>query len=255
MDGDFQNTLSEPGARTVSTQEVRNSTGADRAQWVTAAEAEVQESFRDMGAVTETTAEELEKVGGLRNVLPMTGVWVVKKDGLHKSRGCICGNFQKKSPTEQVWTAQAETGSVMSGLRYSQIRRWKASKLDVKGAFMYAPLEDGVLIVVRPPKLWEDLGVVAPGTLWTVRRAVYGLRSAPRLWGLYRDSKLREVTWKVGKDTYYLEQCKSDNQVWMIRKQNDTTLYGLMLVYVDDFLLLTDDGALKDNFIAELAEI
>ena len=63
----------------------------------------------------------------------MTAVWVVKASGLHKSRGCVCvwGNFQKKSPTEQVWTAQAEAGSVMSGLRYAQARRWKALKFDV----------------------------------------------------------------------------------------------------------------------------
>ena len=119
-----------------------------------------------MGAVTQTTPEELEKVGGQRGILPMTAVWVVKASGLHKSRGCVCGNFQKKSPTEQVWTAQAEAGSVMSGLRYAQVRRWKASKLDVKGAFMNAPLppdpttqsQEPMVVVVRPlksGKIWE----------------------------------------------------------------------------------------------------
>ena len=190
-----------------------------------------------MGVVTQTTPEELEKVGGRKGVLPMTAVWVIKALGLHKCRGCVCGNFQRKSPTEQVWTAQAETGSVMSGLRYSQIQRWKASKLDVKGAFMYAPLPEDTVIVVRPPKIWEDLGVVAPGTLRTLRRAVYGLRCAPRAWGTYRDSKLRELTWTAGNDTYWLEQCKSDGQVWMIRKKGDSMLYGLMLVYVDGFFV------------------
>ena len=116
--------LNEPGARSVSDKEVRNSTGAERAQWILAAEEELQGSFFGMGAVTNTTPEELQQVGGQRGVLPMTSVWLVKAGGLRKCRGCVCGGFQQRSPTEQVWAAQAETSSVMSGLRYSQLQRW-----------------------------------------------------------------------------------------------------------------------------------
>ena len=65
-----------------------------------AAEAEVTQSFKDIGAVTNTTPEELEAIGSMRNVLPMTAVWVIKKGGLQKCRGCVCGNFQRKSPPE-----------------------------------------------------------------------------------------------------------------------------------------------------------
>ena len=73
----------------------------------------------------------------------------------------------------------------------AQIRRWNFYKLDVKGAFMYAPLPDDMLVVVRPPQIWVELGVIQAGTLWTLRKAVYGLRKAPRAWGTFRDSKLR----------------------------------------------------------------
>ena len=68
-DVELQAALSEPGSRSVSAQEVRNSSGAERAQWVTAAETEVQESFRAMGAVTETTPEELEQSSFGRHLL------------------------------------------------------------------------------------------------------------------------------------------------------------------------------------------
>ena len=44
--------LDEPGARSVSDKEVRNSAGAERAQWILAAETEFNESFKAMGAVT-----------------------------------------------------------------------------------------------------------------------------------------------------------------------------------------------------------
>ena len=208
--------LGEPGARVVTEAEVRNSTGAERAQWKMAAEKEVQESFYAMGAVSETTPQELAAVGGQSGVLPMKAVWTRKSDGLCKNRGCVCGNFVTKDPTEQVWTAQAETSSVMSGLRLAQIRRWNIYKLVVKGAFMYAPLPEDMLIVVRPPKIWVTLGLVKPDVLWTLRRAVYGLRCAPRAWGLERDRKLREATWKSEGKTYRLKQCMSDSQVWRI---------------------------------------
>ena len=49
---------------------------------------------------------------------------------------------------------------------------WSVGKLDVEGAFMYAPLPEGLIVVVRPPKIWETLGLVPPGTLWTLQRAV-----------------------------------------------------------------------------------
>eukprot|EP00959_Pyramimonas_sp_CCMP1952_P432125 9049194-Pyramimonas_sp.AAC.1 len=101
----------------------------------------------------------------------MKAVWTRKRGGVHKCRGCVCGNFATKDPTEQVWTAQAETSSVMAGLRLAQIRRWSIGKLDIKGAFMYAPLPDDLLVVVRPPKIWVTLGLVPPDTLWTLRKA------------------------------------------------------------------------------------
>ena len=162
---------------------------------------------------------------------------------------------QKHSPTEQVWTAQAETSSVMSGLRYSQLQKWKVSKLDVKGAFMYAPLPEDLLVVVRPPQIWVQLGVIPADTLWTLRRAVYGLRCAPRAWGLYRDEKLRAVTWKSKGVDYRLVQCKTDAQVWMLKQVGDDRTLGLMLVYVDDFMLLSPDGDMRASFTAELERI
>ncbi len=103
-----------------------------------------------------------------------------------------------------------------------------ASKLDVKGSFMYALLPDDTVIVVRPPKLWVVMGVVAPDPLWTLRKAVYGLRCAPRCWAIYRDGQLRKMSWKVGNDEHYIVQCSSDDQFWMLRKRGSGVLLGLV---------------------------
>ena len=74
-----------------------------------------------MGAASIATPEDIEKAGGERAVFPMTALWSIRKDGFHKCRGCACVNFQEKDPTEQVWTAQAETSSVMAGLRFGRL--------------------------------------------------------------------------------------------------------------------------------------
>ena len=122
LDGEAEGELLlEPGARVVPEAEIRTATGPELEKWKLAAEKEVQESFYRMNAVTETTKGELAAVGGQSGVLPMKAVWTLEPGGISKCRGCVCGNFATKDPTEQVWTAQAETSSVMSGLRLAQL--------------------------------------------------------------------------------------------------------------------------------------
>ena len=180
----------EPGSRIVSDAEVKAATGAEKVGWQDAAKKEYLESFMEMGAVATASPCDIARVGGSGKALPMKVVWT-QKPARKKCRAAVCGNFEEKDPTEQVWTAQAETSSVMAGLRLSQLQHWSIGKLDVKGAFMYAPLPAQMHVVVRPPRSWVRLGLVPEGELWVLRKAVYGLRLAPRAWGTERDSKLK----------------------------------------------------------------
>ena len=68
----------EPGSRTVTESEVRNSTGEESAGWRTAAYKEYQESFLDMHAITVSTSEEVAAAGGPSRALPMKLVWGTK---------------------------------------------------------------------------------------------------------------------------------------------------------------------------------
>ena len=169
--------------------------------------------FYGMHAVREATPEEVARA---TNILPMKSVWSIKPGKVHKCRGVICGNYQAKDPTEQVWTAQADTASVMTGLRLAQLRNWSIGKLDIKGAFMYAPLPDEMLTIVRPTASWVRMGLIKAGTCWTVMKAVYGLRVSPRAWGKERDSKFAAASWTDGQSTYRLVQCHADTQVWKV---------------------------------------
>ena len=202
----------EPGSRIVSDAEVKAATGAELQGWQEAAKKEFLESFMEMGAVATASPRDIARAGGQSRALPMKVVWTQKPEK-KKCRAVVCGNFEEKDPTEQVWTAQAETSSVMAGLRLSQLQHRAIGKLDVKGAFMYAPLPPHMHVLVRPPRSWVRLGFVREGELWVLRKAVYGLRIAPRAWGTERDDKLKKVTWKAEGKTFTLLQCAADSQV------------------------------------------
>ena len=162
-----------------------------------------------------------------------------------------------------------DRASILSGLRLGQLRGWDAWTMDVKSAFMTAKLPSHMKVVVRPPQIWVDLGVVEPGTLWVAHRAIYGLRQSPRVWGTERDEKLRAARWAHDGGHWRLQQCQSESQVWkLIREVRAPTrsgdrkaeaerghsggkakateeVCGLIFVYVDDFLLSMPKGRLE----------
>ena len=84
---------------------------------------------------------------------------------------------------------------------------------------------------------------------------MYGLKVSPRAWGDHRDGIFRVCEWEADGQTYCLSQCASDTQVWkLINKAKPEVLLGLMVVYVDDFLIISESGAMRDNFISKLRE-
>ena len=239
--------------------EVRSGTSAEIALWKVAVEAEYNDSFVKMNAVSIATPADIESIGGFAATLPMKVVWSVKPGGRRKCRAVVCGNFERKNPTEQVWTAQAETISVLAGVRLALLNDWVIGKVDVKGAFMYAPLPDHSRVIVRPPRAWERMGVVETGVAWVLQRAVYGLRISPKAWGDERDRQLTRVRLIDAEHRRYrLSQCINDTQVWRITTVDDHDhdlpggLVGLVITYVDDLLILVQSAALRGLFTAEL---
>jgi len=243
----------ESGKRIVKPTEVRNSAGPLLERWKTAAEAELTNNFLKMGAFHEATKEELSMHG---RPLPMLCVWS-QADDHYKCRACVCGNFAEADPTQQSWTAQAEPSSLLASLKLGRNRGWLASKHDVKGAFMHAKIPEGRIVIVSPPDLWVKWGLVPPGTYWTLEKAVYGLRESPCLWAGERDSKLEKLTWTVGKRNFCLKRCAADSQVWILKEDHPdrNALLGLLIVYVDDFLLQVSAGAMRDAFLASLSSV
>ena len=138
----LQQAADEGGKQLVTTQEVSGTTGAEREAWKLAAEAELA-NFAARGAFHVTTSEERAKC----QPLPMTCAWT--QDGpKRKCRACVCGNFTDPDPAMRAWTAQAEPSSLLASLKVGCREGWTKSKHDVKGAFLYAEIPDGKVVVV-----------------------------------------------------------------------------------------------------------
>ena len=69
----------------------------------------------------------------------------------------------------------------------------------MKTAFLLAPREDTdrKLVIVKPPKILVEAGIVGPKELWKVQHALYGLRSSPAEWASFRNKKLRTFQWRL----------------------------------------------------------
>ena len=56
-------------------------------------------------------------------------------------------------------------------------------KVDVSNAFINSDLPENRLVLIDPPSLLISLGYLPQGTVWVAKRAIYGLRESPALWG------------------------------------------------------------------------
>ena len=104
---------------------------------------------------------------------------------------------------------------------------------------------------MRPPQAFVEFGIVEPGTVWRLFRAVYGLRISPKAWGQERDKEMRKMTITIKGVSYHLRQSHIDQSVWSIApgpptpqgvsSPADAPAVGWVVVYADDFLITGAD--------------
>ena len=130
-------------------------------------------------------------------------------------------------------------------LSVATIKQWSIKPFDVDTAFLDAelPAEAGD-VVMRPPQIMIDLGLVPAGQLWRARKGLYGLRIAPRAWAAKRDRMLRESRFKyMGKECKLL-QSMADPSIWIVvhavepKLEVDRQALGIVLTYVDDIMTI-----------------
>ena len=86
-----------------------------------------------------------------------------------KARVVCCGNFEEdtvgKDPKNRAEVPGASEMRTLLAL--GATKGWSVGSLDVKTAFLHAPMDDDLdgIVLVRPPAILKRLGLVEPGEM------------------------------------------------------------------------------------------
>ena len=192
----------------------------------------------------------------------------VRADYKHKSRLVICGNLATWGELSTTTTnLDAPLLRLMLSLACLKETAW--SSIDITSAFRNADIHDDDTVLVTPPPFLVKMDLVKPNAVWHVKKAIYGLREAPRLWQQERDQKLRDLEFKYQNKLAHLVQSYIHPSLWFIAegprestsgippfdhfRSDEWTaqlhkhhVLGYVGVYVDD-LLIAGPRALTDS--------
>eukprot|EP00971_Amphidinium_carterae_P350934 6491817-Amphidinium_carterae.1 len=179
---------------------VRNATGEERVKWYGALEKEFenlvsQGTFETLDADGLSDAQRAAMAPG-RVVLSLKPIDTTggERGAKRKARIVLCGNFVPDYSSSA--TKNLDVAAFRCFLNIVVRRQWLLATLDVPGAFLHADLPDREVILL-PPKLLTEYGIVRKGQCWRLKKALYGLKEAPRLWQSRRDADLAALRFLV----------------------------------------------------------
>ena len=171
--------------------------------------------------------------------------------GRLKSRAVICGNFLGQTfSKEQKYAAGADSVLIRILLRMAALMTWSLCVMDVRTAFLLAPLlfQEDRPTLVQAPKMFL-LGGVCKETIWRVKRALYGMVTSPRSWEVYRNKTLAQMRGAVPQGPVRFVPSEIDGSLWYILVGERRA--GAIICYVDDLFdrwgTLRREGGISDD--------
>ena len=230
--------------------------------WRPSIGAELESVFERHQALQRTSRQEVEQwisQGKVIEYLPSKALFHKKGGtGRQKTRIVACGNFATtgKGSEEPGSTYAGGLDSTSLRIQLAHCGRskaadssWTAGSLDIRTAFLLAPLEQSNrILVLRPPKVLIDAGVVHHQELWYATGAIYGLREAPAAWSSYRDSEIPNIRVHHGDMCLRLVKSNADQNIWYLKPEGNLGArpFAILGVYVDD-MLATGPREILDN--------
>jgi len=151
-----------------------------------------------------------------------------------------CGNYEEKTKDEGTYAGGADATAIRAALRRTALESWVTASKDVSTAFLNADYDSSQgLIILTPPSIIINAGLMKQGEAWVVWKAIYGLRVSPRLWSLERNWKIDKMTFMVKRKVLSTRRMKADENSWRIIDEADNSV-GLINTYVDDILVMSD---------------
>ena len=120
--------------------------------------------------MSDLTPEQLE------TVIPTRWVETRKSDGTCRCRSAVRGYDQVVEDPDETYASTPSLLTLNTLLTLAVARGWRVTLADISTAFLHA-LMDGDVWVHPPVEHYPEGGVV-----WKLKRALYGLESAPKLW-------------------------------------------------------------------------
>ena len=165
--------------------------------------------------------------------------WVVQPRPAQDGETSLRARFVAKGFKQQILDPSLETyASTPSHLSLrillilSLVNHWDVVTADISSAFLQAPIPEGELVLVKPPpELEQDQDV-----LWKLRKALYGLKTSPKLWQQHLSDKLQALG---------LTKNRADPCIFQADKL-------LVMTYVDDLLIVGEKLA-QESFLAKLS--
>ncbi|CAI7783937.1 unnamed protein product [Closterium sp. NIES-53] len=198
-------------------------------------------SFAD--ADVEISASEEPDSDGAREAAPDPPVpWVfrvkTKADGTyekHKARWVVRG-FDQTHEIDYTLTFApvSRHTSVRLVLCEAAAKNFPLRQIDVSNAFLYADVD--AEIYVEYPHTYPT----NPPSVSKIKKSLYGIKKAPRLWQQHLNRKLTEVGFR---------QLPHDPGMYRLDKKGR---YALLVAYVDDILYVSSSTSLGDRIEADL---
>jgi len=174
------------------------------------------------------------------SVIP--SLWVINKhtedgkidSGKIKARLVVQGNLDggiQETPSD---SPTVDRHSVKLALSIAACKKWKVRTMDVSAAFLQGKKIDRI-VHVEPPQECKK-----PGVVWRLKKGLYGLREASRLWF----EELSAYLEKKGG-----QKMLGDEAVFLFFRQDK--LVGIVCVHVDD-IIATGDQKFHEEVVEEI---
>ncbi len=159
-----------------------------------------------------------EEIASAKQVLPIAVILTVKRCGTHKARACVLGNIERCGTVDTFAPVVSQSANRLLLVSAASEGDYVVP-FDLDSAFLNAELDRDVCVSLPP--IWSQSN---GREVVKLRKALYGLRDAPRAWYRRYHQILSNLGW---------HPCQEAPGLWRRRSQVEGR-YDKLSVYVDD---------------------
>lgn len=177
------------------------------------------------------------------NIVGSCWLYMIKRnpDGTiksHKYRLVARGNHQRPGvELNEIFSPVIKHATIRLVLGTTVAKGWPLQQLDVNNAFLQGPLHDEVYMLQAPGFVDKD----KPNHVYRLKKAVYGLRQAPRAWY----TALKEFLVSIG-----FKNSRADASLFVLQHGS---VFVYILIHVDDIIITGTSTTVIKQVIDRLA--